>query len=339
MSTLYVTEPGARIEKENKRILVTKEGTVLLSIPIFKVSEIVLIGSAGLTTPAMLALLDNGIHVNLLSRSGSLRGKLISMHSSNIPLLKVQFIRSEDAGFKLTLSKAFVNGKLHNCRVMALRMRRNENLSAEFQSKMDLALGQLSQCLERAANCENIGLLRGYEGLGTRAYFSIFRLALNPVERLKFENRQRRPPRDPLNSMLSFGYSLLANSLASACEIAGLDANLGFFHTAGNCKPALALDLMEEFRPIIVDSIVLRAVNEKRLQEKDFFIGEGGKCLFTRHGLRIFLLMYSKRIQQHIVSPLNGIKYSYQRAFEEQVRQIRSILEGNKSTYQSFRVR
>lgn len=334
MATLYVTEPGARLEKEYQRLrVVDREGQSLLVVPLARVSEVVLVGRAGATTPALLALLDAGIGLTFLTRQGKLRGQLKPPTGKNLPLRRQQYRRADDPTFGLDLSRAIVAGKLRNSLTMAQRMMRS---GAKRQSDQ---LDRLKIALKAAPGSPDLMTLMSQEGNGAKAYFAIFRAGLG--ERLAFGPRTRRPPKDPVNALLSLGYSLLMANIMTALEIVGLDPYCGFFHANVYGRPALALDLMEEFRPIIVDSVVLTLVKKRMLSAKDFEVGgadEQGVYL-TRRGRRVVFEQYTRRLNTTIVHPVAGRPLSYQKIFEVQARQIAKLIQGEISTYQPFLVK
>ena len=334
MATLYVTEPGARLEKEYKRLrVVSKDRETLLLTPLSRVSEVALVGWAGATTPAILSLLDAGIGLSFLTRGGKLRGRLTPPTGKNVALRRQQYIKTEDPAFCLNLSKQVVNGKLRNSRVMARRMlRRNINAPPG-------QLERIIQALKAAPHCRNSQTLMSQEGSGAKGYFAILRAALN--KQLSFGRRSRRPPRDPANALLSFGYGLLSANIISALEIVGLDPYCGYFHAQAYGRPALALDLMEEFRPIIADSVLLTLVNKKMLTENDFEAARGGASgiYLTRRGRKVFLAQYTHRLQTNIYHPLAGRALSYQKIFEIQARQIAKLIKEEIDLYKPFVVR
>ena len=262
MATLYVTEPGARIEKEYRRLLVTKEDEVLLRVPLSRVSDVVLVGWTGATTPALLALLDAGIELAFVSRSGTLRGRLAPPTAKNIPLRHKQYERAVDEGFCLEIARAIVGGKLRNERTLARRLCRGH-------AEIDVAsIEEITSAIKQVDDAPNMDSLRGLEGAGARAYFQVLRHAV--ALEWRFEKRVRRPPGDPVNAMLSLGYTLLGHNIMTALEVVGLDPYDGFFHADKYGRPALALDLVEEFRSVIVDSVVLTIVNKRMLTPDDF---------------------------------------------------------------------
>jgi len=336
MSTLYVTEPGARLEKEHSRLLVSKDDEVLLSVPLSQVSEVVLVGWAGVTTPAQLALLDAGVGLTLVTRSGKLRGRLRPAKVHNLPLRRAQYARGQELGFCREVSRAIVAGKLANCRAMGMRILRKCKESRDLAA-LQGQLQRLSMALGRTEEAEDADELRGLEGNGTRAYFALLRAGLQ-WEGEAFSTRTRRPPKDPVNALLSFGYTLLTDALFTAAELVGMDPYAGFFHADKYGRPALALDLVEEFRPLIVDSVVLTVINKRILGGRDFEQREGGVYL-TRRGLRKFLQQFTRRLNTPVYHPLAARALTYQKCFEVQARQLRKVIEGSVERYIPLRTR
>jgi CRISPR-associated protein Cas1 len=343
MPTLYVTEPGSRIEKEYGRLLVTKEDEVMLAVPFTQVSEVVLMGGVGATTPAMLALLDQGAGLTLISSGGRIRGRLMAAEARNLPLRHKQYARSTDEKFCLAISRAIVIGKLKNCRTMARRyMRKDEGRRKKDEAageqggggEAEKALAQIQAALRGALTAKDLAELRGLEGMGSKAYFSVLKRTLR--QELTFETRTRRPPRDPANALLSLAYTLLTNAIFTACEVAGLDAYDGFFHADKYGRPALALDLVEEFRPIVADSAVLKAVNNRMVGEEDFEYGEDGGVYLAGRSLKVFLAQFGKRLNTPVFHPDAGRALSYQKVFEIQARRLRKCIESGEPGYEPF---
>lgn len=327
MPTLYVVEPGARIEKEYHRLLVTKEDEVLLRVPLRRVSQVVLVGPVGVTTPALRALLRAEVPLLLVRRTGALVGRLVPAASRNLPLRQAQYRRNDDASFCLEMTRAIVRGKLRNQRVLALRiLRRHRGERSPLQA--------LRAAEKAAAQAKDIETLRGLEGAGGRAYFAIYRQAFDPT--WGFERRTRRPPRDPINALLSLGYTMLGHALMTALEAAGLDPYLGFFHAEKYGRPALALDLVEEFRTPFVDSLVMTLVNKRMLDLSDF--QERGGVYLRDRGLRLFLREFGDRLESEVTTPDVERPLSYRKHMEVQARRVARAILGEEP-YRSFRVR
>ncbi len=330
MATLYVTEPGARVEKEYHRLLVTsRDDEILMRVPLAHVSEVVLVGWVGVTTPAILTLLRAGVGLSFVSRSGRLEGRLTPPTPRNIPLRHLQYERAQDPAFCLEVARAIVGGKLRNQRTMARRICRKRGGGTEIAA--------ISRAIRQVGEASGMGQLRGLEGAGARAYFALLRRALR--QGWEFAKRTRRPPKDPVNAMLSLGYTLLTQNLMTACEVAGLDPYDGFFHADKYGRPALALDLVEEFRSLIVDSVVLTVVNKRIIKPGDFEPGRKGGVVLKRGALRRFFSQYSGRLQTKVSHPLARRRLTYQKCFEVQARVLRSVIEGEREVYLPFLTR
>jgi len=331
MATMYVTEQGARIEKEYRRFLVTKEDEVLMAVPAARLDQVVLVGRVGVTTPALQALLREGVGLSLVSRAGQLQGRLVPPTGKNIPLRHRQYERAQDPAFCLAVSRAVVEGKLRNCRALARRW-------ARTRPEIPAApIERIERAVDAAARAPDLASLRGIEGEGTRNYFAVWRRALEPG--FGFERRTRRPPRDPANALLSLGYTQLTDNLVAACEVVGLDPYDGFFDADKYGRPALALDLVEEFRSVIVDSVVLNVVNRGMLAADDFQPGRAGGVYLKREALRVFLRQYSARLNTRRLHPGVGRRLTYQQWFEVQARTLREAIEGKRPAYRPMVVR
>lgn len=331
MPTLYVVEPGAQIEKEYHRLLVTKEDEVILRVPLQQVSQVVLVGPVGVTTPALYALLAAQVPVLLVRRTGRLAGRLLPVTPRNLPLRQAQYRRNEDKEFALQMAKAIVLGKLRNQRVVALRVLRNRALSD--QTHMEI----LYDAEAKAQRASDMEALLGLEGKGARAYFAIYQQAFDPS--WGFQRRTRRPPQDPVNALLSLGYALLGQTLMTALEAAGLDPYLGFFHGEKYGRPALALDLLEEFRAPFVDSLVMSVLNRRLLKRNDFGHSEGRGVYLHQRGLKVFLREFGDRLESP-VKPLGlGRALSYRKVFEVQARRMAKAVLGEAALYEPFRAR
>jgi CRISPR-associated protein Cas1 len=331
MPTLYVVEPGARIEKEYHRLLVTKHDQVLLRVPLRHVTQVVLVGPVGATTPALRALLRAEVPLLLVRRTGRLAGRLLPPTPRNLPLRQAQYRRNEDDAFALDVARAIVAGKLRNQRVMALRIlrRRDEADRGPMEG--------IYQAEERVGRAGDLEELLGLEGSGARAYFRILRQAFEAD--WGFTDRNRRPPRDPVNALLSLGYTMLGEALMTALEAAGLDPYLGFFHTETYGRPALALDLVEEFRAPFADSLAMSLINRQLLAPEDFRQGRDGGVRLHDAGLRVFFREFGDRLESEVTPPSIGRALSYRKLFEVQARRMARAVLGEDEGYRPFQAR
>jgi CRISPR-associated protein Cas1 len=331
MPTLYITEPGARLEKEYQRLLVTKDDEVLLRLPLVHVSEVVLVGSVGVTTQALLALLDAGCGFSIITAAGRLLGRLTPVESPNLPLRRRQYACAQDRAFALRLSRQIVAGKLRNQRAYLRRLSRARGKAFEAHIRT------ITASLKQSGLASDLDQLRGLEGLAAKAYFQALRQVVPPG--WESPRRTRRPPGDAFNALLSLGYTLLTQNAVTALEIAGLDPYEGFFHADKSGRPALALDLVEEFRTIVVDSVVLSVINKKVLRPDDFQIGREGGVYLKPHALRRFLEQYTARLQTGVIHPAAGRRLTYQKCLEVQARLLRKVISAETEDYPPFLTR
>jgi CRISPR-associated protein Cas1 len=204
---------------------------------------------------------------------------------------------------------------------------------------IEAAVAGQGKCLSQLEGANDIGSVLGIEGFASTLYYSAFKTVLK--QDLGFRARVRRPPRDPVNSLLSFGYTLLVYGVQAAIRTVGLDPFLGFLHSTEYSKPSLALDLMEEFRPIVIDSVVLKVVNSRILTQEDFepSVERDGMVRLTQEAIKKFLYHYEERVQTTVTDPNTNTKANYRRCFELQARQIARIITGKQGVYQPFLVK
>lgn len=334
MPALYVIEVGSRIEVEYERLLVTLEDRIIFRVPLGQVSQVVLVGRIGATTPALHCLLERDIPLFFLSRRGEYLGRLVGPTGTNLPLRQAQYQRDQDAEFCLKTAQAIVGGKLRNQYTLAARwLRRHPN------PLCNSALEDLRTAIVQVSEAEGLDVLLGIEGSAARAYFSIYRSLFDQA--WNFTNRNRRPPRDPINALLGLGYTLLHCCLTTAIETAGLDPYLGYYHTESNARPALALDLEEEFRSPIVDSLIYDLIAHRMIKLDDFVPDrESGYLAWLKApARRLFIQQFSRKIQSGLKTREIGRKLSYQKIFEVQARRMAHAITGESPDYQAFEAR
>ncbi len=329
MTTLYVTDQGVTLSKTDGRIIVRKEKKLLQDIPAFQVSQVVVFGNAYITTPAVNFFLEKGIDVAYLSSFGKYRGRLQPDFCKDASLRQKQYERSLDPQFCLAVSKQIVTGKIENMIAFCQRQRQK---GKETSSNIKL----MEQGLKQVADAPNQDSLWGYEGTASATHFKLFRAFLHGD--WGFNKRIAHPPTDPINILLSLGYTLLYNAFFAAINVVGLDPYMGFFHRLRHGHATLASDLMEEFRSIIVDSVVLSAVNKGMIQKGDFN-GKDGQIVFSQEGLKKFLQLYDQRVNAAITHPQLKTQNSYRRCFELQVRHFARLIQGEDSVYYPFKVK
>ena len=355
MATLYLTEPRSLVKKDGDTLLVhipedkareTEKRQV--RIPLVKVTQVVAYGDVTLTSPALAALLEQGTDVCFCSAYGRFLGRLAPPFGKNSLIRLEQHRAHADPVRAFTLARAFVRGKLANMRTMLLRANRDRDAAAIAQAAASLknVLDQVDGLNPAAAGAPPdpshpqagtaYGTLLGLEGSGTAFYFGVFGRLLK--DDLGFEGRQRRPPRDPVNALLSYGYVLLMNQVASAVSLVGLDPYVGFLHSSQFGKPALALDVMEAFRPVVVDSVVLTLLNNAMIGRQDFE-EELGAWRLTERGRRTFLAKFEERLDTAVQHPVFDYKATYRRSLELEVRLVAKWLAGEIPQLKPFVVR
>lgn len=330
MSTLYVLQEGAYLRKEGERIKATYDKKVLLEMPLIKIEQVVLFGPVQVSTQALTELLKRGIEISFLSKIGKYRGRLQPPFSKNSILRRAQYAASFDSQKTLLLAKAFIYGKLANMRTVLRR-----TLREKHSDILEKSARRISAAIKGLKNSARIDEARGREGEGTSAYFYAFKHLIKAGD-YDFEGRERRPPTDPINALLSLGYVLLTNDLSSACNIVGFDSYVGYLHADKYGKPALALDLVEEWRPAMVDLLVLWLINKRMIKADDFEVAMGNTYRLSKSGLAKFVQAYEKKKKTIIKHPVFGYKASYQRCFELQGRILAKFLLGEIHSYMPF---
>ena len=350
MATLYLTEQQTLVKKEGDTLLVcipadkdSGRPKKDVRVPLMKIDRVVVQGNATLTSPAIAALMERRAEVTFLSLHGRFEGHLAPAFSRNGQLRLAQTAAHVDPARAHLLARAFVVGKMANMRTMLLRANRkreNEALAAATEAIRRVmtdaaALPPDATAADPARPQADsaYGRLQGLEGAATAAYFGSFRHVLRQPE--LFNGRTRRPPRDPVNALLSYGYTILLHQVTSAVCTVGLDPYVGYLHSTQFGKPALALDLMEEFRPLIVDSVVLSALNNGVLSKRDF-VEEFGAWQLTDGGRRAFLTKLEERFDETITHPTFEYKATYRRCLELQARLLAKALTGEIAAYPAF---
>lgn len=333
MPPLYVTQQNTKLRINNRRLQVEMDleakPEVLLSVPLGQVEQVVLFGNIGLTTPAIDALLAQNCEVVFLTRRGEYRGRLVGELTPHIQVRKAQYKALDQAAFVLEMARGFVEAKLKHQRVL---LRRHGQESRD--PVIDQAIHQISQALESLSHKTALSSLRGLEGSATAAYFSGYRRFFNAG--WDFSDRNRRPPADPVNVLLSFGYTLLAQQASMAVQTAGLDPYAGFLHEIAYNRPALALDLMEEFRPV-VDGVVLWCCRGGSLTPADFSSGPPERpVILSEPGVKRYIQAFEERMESRFTHPLRGVQLTLRQCLVEQARQVAGRLLEKRPGWQGM---
>jgi CRISPR-associated protein Cas1 len=324
MSALYLVKQGAILRKEQGRFVVKPPDGEAEEIPIREVEQVMVFGNVQLSNAAISACLEAQIPVFFLNQLGGYKGHLWSATLRSLETEAAQWQKVEDRGFQLSMARAIVAGKLTNSRQLLLRLNRKRQVE-----DVGNAIAAIATDLEAVGKTETLDALRGYEGASAARYFpALGQLITNTAFTLT--ERTRRPPKDPMNSLLSFGYTLLYNNVLSLILAEGLNPYLGNLHRSERKETHLAFDLMEEFRSPVVDTVAMKAINQKIFKPTDFtwFDGDGGTYLVDG-AKRIFLREFEGRISQEVSHPDVQKLVSYRRAIQLQIQRYKSaLLEG-----------
>lgn len=362
MPTLYLTEDHALVRRDTEDCLLVQipeqrgEGGMILApaskrrIPLHKVDDVIVMGDVTLTASAIQMLLEKNIEIHFLDGIGRFNGRLTPGLSKNSLLRLAQHRIHNDLSKRSELARRFVIGKLFNQRTMLQRSNRRQT-DPLFDQEIALIASNIRQLtsLSMRITTDPVKLLSGdvgiegtpletilgLEGSGSAAYFHCFGKMLADQEQWPFVGRIKRPPTDAVNALLSYGYSLLTTQVASAVQVVGFDQFVGFLHSSTYGRPALALDLMEEFRPLIVDSIVLTLLNNRMLSKDDFHV-ELGAYRLKKEPRKLFLKRFEERLNEEITHPVFGSRVKYRRCIELQARLAAKFLTGEIDEYPAF---
>ncbi|PSO65952.1 MAG: CRISPR-associated endonuclease Cas1 [Cyanobacteria bacterium QH_6_48_35] len=328
MTTLYVTEQGAQLRVKHQQFKVFCQRQLRCELPVNQVSHIVLFGTCNLTHGAVRLALRRRIPVFYLSCRGKYFGRLEATGQATVTRLTQQVQRSAESAFGYRMASAIVQGKLRNSRLVLQRLQRRRPAASIAQAIEDLETWQA-----KAAAASDQEQLRGFEGQGARAYFQGMAAAF-VAQPFAFEKRTLRPPRDAVNSLLSLGYTLLSQTIFSQVLVMGLHTHFGHLHVTRDQHPALVMDLMEEWRAPLVDSLVVYLVNARIFDPEDFTPPDARKGVYLQPAaLRRFLQHWEERLQTEVTHPHTGLKVSYRRCMELQVREYLAYLMNERTEY------
>lgn len=367
MPTLALMEQGTTLGVDGEQFAVEREGqageergrVVIQRVRMGDVDEVLVFGAVSLTPPAISALLQRGIDTVFLTMRGQYRGRLAGKPGRNIELRLAQFDRLRDPAVTVPLARALVGGKVSNQRYILLRAQREAK-----REDLAEAIGGVRRLLEGLESSASVEEVRGLEGQAAAIYFGAFGKCIRNPD-FSFTSRTRRPPRDPINAMLSFGYTLLGALMESAVLRTGLDPMLGVFHAPEYGRPSLVLDLIEEFRPVLVDALALRMVNRREVAPEDFeelhddaelaAVGEEGEAPTAAGradfgelsravwlgptGRRIFFRGWGRRLRETHFYAVRQQTLMLEEIMQQQVYQLARILRREAPAYQAFVLR
>lgn len=337
-AVLYLQEPGSSVGKRSEHLVIKKDGQETGRVPLHAVRQVVVCGNVQVSTQALETMAANEIGVSYVTGHGRFIGSFVPAPTKNVSLREAQFRKFGDPAVCLQLSKAVVRAKLANQRTLLMRSLRGEDEARGSHEPAARGLYGLLAAIDDQASVDSV---LGIEGQGAALYFGEFGRFLKPLpdgQGFDFTTRNRRPPRDPVNALLSFAYAMLAKDCFAAVCTVGFDPYKGFFHQGRHGKPSLALDLMEEFRPVIADSVVLSLINNESLTKADFITWQGA-CNLTEAGRKAFFAAYEQRKATEITHPVYNYRMSYSRMLEVQARMLAAFVRGEVPSYTGFMVR
>jgi len=329
MSTLYLKKQGTVLRKKGDTLVVTKKKKTLLEYPAARIKRVIIMGNVQVTTYAVSYFLKEGIEVFYLSKGGKFRGSLQPSESTSINIRAAQYKAADNNKIALKISRAVVLGKLKNCVSVCRGLSRYKKIMIPPSAKT------LEKVITAIPKAGNIDSLRGYEGSGAREYYGI--LSKFFPYPFRFNGRNRRPPKDPVNVLLSLGYTLLLNVIFSSVKINSLDPYIGFLHSDKKGAPALVLDLMEEWRPMI-DYWIIQSLHKKRIV-MEHFSKRNDRVKFADKGMKIFFEIFEENLEKRILHQHLGERTSVFRCMNLQSGELSKFFTGKTEKYIPFKIK
>lgn len=327
---LIADELGARIKYARGQLLIhDKDDNVLTKAELIHVEEVVLVGAVGISGPAIEAIVANGIDLYYIAYDGEPAARLVPDGSTYAELRLAQYRATNDDKQKLYYAKAFVGAKLANQKILLQRAFRTWH--------QEHSLEPLDRAIQQIDGAPDIATLMGIEGAAAQAYFTLIGHIVPPE--WGFRGRKRRPPPDPVNAMLSFGYTYVGNLVTRAARAARLDIYLGLLHAEREGRPSLPLDLLEEFRPFTADATMLRIVRQKMLKPTDFETTPDGGCRMSEPARAEFIQTLENRLADEFTHPTKRQRCNFRQAMLIQARELAHSLLADKPTYQALVLR
>ncbi len=336
LNTLYVMTQGSYIAKEGLSIVIKKDKKVNFRVPVHNIGGIVCFGNVSCSPFLMGFCAENNVGISFLTERGKFLARVYGPVSGNVLLRREQYRKADNNDTSLEIARFVLTGKIANCRIVLQRSLRDhsEKINSEEINKVSLKLKNALKNLPKASNLDEI---RGFEGDAAHNYFQVFdHLIISNKDEFSFMGRNRRPPLDEVNCLLSFLYTILMHDIRSSLEAVGLDPSVGFLHRDRPGRPGLALDLMEEFRPFIADRIALSLINLSQIKKTGFNKTESGAVMMDDETRKIVLTAYQKRKQEEIMHPFINEKVEIGLLFHIQALLMSRFLRGDLDGYPPF---
>jgi CRISPR-associated protein Cas1 len=335
LNTLYVTTQGAYLAKDGDTIVVRAEKEMLMRIPLLTLGAVVCFGRVSCSPALMAACAERDVAIAFLSEHGRFLARVVGETSGNVLLRREQYRRADSASGTLDIAKSVIAGKLANSRTVLLRGAR-DRAGSDDAGTLTAAAARMSAFLTALVAASTIDEARGLEGAAAREYFGTFDALVAQKDGFSFTTRSRRPPRDPINALLSFVYTLLLHDITAALECHGLDPSVGFLHRDRPGRVSLALDLMEEFRSWLADRLVLTLINLRQVNADDFTAGETGGVTMSATARKTVLVAYQKRKQDELKHPFLDEKTTVGLLPSIQALLLARYLRGDLDAYPPF---
>lgn len=333
-NTLYVTTEGAYLKKDGETVSVSADNKDIFRVPIHNLESIVCMGYIGISPYLMHLCAENNVSVSFLTPSGRFLGRVTGQTKGNVLLRKAQYRYSEDLALSNEIARPIVSAKITNSRYLLSRFVRDHKDTKDTE-KVSQAAAQMKALAKKAENSKELDTTRGFEGTAAETYFSVFN-SLITTDEIAFNGRNRRPPKDEINCLLSFLYTLLYHDVRSAAETAGFDPAVGFLHRDRPGRMSLALDMMEELRPVMVDKTVLKLINLKVVRKSDFVFRENGAVEMKDDARKKVITEYQNRKKIMIEHPFLGEKMEMGLVPFVQMRLLGAYLRGDTELYPPF---
>ncbi|MBK3496454.1 type I-C CRISPR-associated endonuclease Cas1 [Viridibacillus sp. YIM B01967] len=336
LNTLYITTPDIYLSLNGENIVITQESNQLGRLPLHNLEGVCTFGHAGASPALMHACAERNISLTFLSRSGRFLARVIGESKGNVVLRKTQYRISDNEMESAKVARNFIFAKVSNQKWIL------ERVTRDYPMRVDVPVFKetskyLSEMMRKILNTNDLDQLRGFEGQAASSYYKLFNeMILQQKDDFYFITRNRRPPTDNVNALLSFSYTLLANDVAAALESVGLDAYVGFLHRDRPGRASLALDLMEELRGVVADRFVLSLINKKVIQSKDFLKKENGAVLLTDDARKKFLKAWQERKQEQLTHPRLKEKITWGLVPYTQALLLARFLRGDSDEYPPF---